>query len=469
MEKLVNKKILIFVDSDVVIRHFIENETFSLLGQDNEVKIIYPDEGYKRINNYREVECEFEKINVRIPEKRALIWKRKLFLDQLSITNGGAGEIKDLKKEIRIFRKKTLGKKTAILYSIFALPIIKSIVNHIFDNQLNKMQPLELKHLLEKEQPDLILHPSTFDGYFINDVINLGKKHRIPSVLLMNSWDNPVAKRTVLEIPDAVVVWGPQSRKYSESLMKIPSNQVYEFGAAQFEIFKDSPSETREEFSKEYNIGSEKKILLYAGSSKGNQESLHLEWLDESIKNQTVQEVVIIYKPHPYGIDKDQAEKILNKKYDHVIIEKKSKALLSALAKETHHGFFRTSYANTHNILSNCDAVVSPLSTIIIEAGLHRKPAMCFIPIEEDEGSIWESMRKQMHFRDLINCPEVVVAKSQSEFIPKIKLLLDRCDDLSCKEKIFESMKYFCQMSDESYSQNISNLCNDIILKQNAA
>ena len=35
-------------------------------------------------------------------------------------------------------------------------------------------------------------------------------------------------------------------------------------------------------------------------------------------------------------------------------------------------------YKETHEILSNVDAVISPLSTILIEAAMHGKPFMFF-------------------------------------------------------------------------------------------
>ena len=64
---------------------------------------------------------------------------------------------------------------------------------------------------------------------------------KIPVVVVMNSWDNPCSKRSVVSNNYKLLVWGPQSRAHAERLMRMTPENIIEFGAAQFDVYK-SPS-----------------------------------------------------------------------------------------------------------------------------------------------------------------------------------------------------------------------------------
>ena len=41
-------------------------------------------------------------------------------------------------------------------------------------------------------------------------------------------------------------------------------------------------------------------------------------------------------------------------------------------------------YEDARNLLKSVDAIISPLSTILIEGMILEKPVLCYMPIDED-------------------------------------------------------------------------------------
>ena len=79
--------------------------------------------------------------------------------------------------------------------------------------------------------------------------------------------------------------------------------------------------------------------------------------------------ISILYRPHPWGGGGNRGNEILNHNWKHVKIESYSKKYLKSLRNKGYHMTF-PDYSDTHIVLSHVDFVISPLSTILIEAAL---------------------------------------------------------------------------------------------------
>jgi CDP-glycerol glycerophosphotransferase (TagB/SpsB family) len=139
--------------------------------------------------------------------------------------------------------------------------------------------------------------------------------------------------------------------------------------------------------------------------------------------------------------------------------------LIQDLAAGRHEGFFPTPYQETHDLLSAVDVVISPLSTILIEAGLHGKPVMCMIPSEEDAGSPWAVLRDLVHFRELTDHPDVITVRSIEQFFPLLKTLLERSESEEFGTIIKEAMHEFVKFQEKTYAENITDLTQTLLRK----
>jgi hypothetical protein len=451
-------KLLVFIDADVVVRHFLDSGAFSALSDAYDVGLIFPPASWQRLVNSPDIDrWGFRARRVEIPGRRRTLFKQLFFIDQ-------ARQRRD--PEWQGIRKGwilMIGWKAGLLFSLLALPLVRQLANTLLLRRLKATPATEFLALLDNERPDILLHPSTFEGYFINDLINVARARNIPMVLLMNSWDNPCLKRSAIGSPDAVVVWGEQTRRHTEKFMAVPPDRIHIFGAAQFQVFRDPPNRARDEVCSINGIAPAQRVLLYAGSSKGNREPMHLRWLNESIKSGLLENVTVLYRPHPYGIAAADAREILECNLSHVTIEYGMRRFLEDIASCKNKGFHITPYSETHDLLSAVDAVISPLSTILIEAGLHGKPLMCFIPEEEDKDSEWRLLRNLAHFRDLLQHSKVIVTRSHSEFIPAVQILISRAENKAEAEAIKESMHFFVEFPWEHYSVAIKHLADSLV------
>ena len=451
-------KLLVFIDADVVVRHFLDSGAFSELPDVYDVVLIFPPADWKRLVNSPDIDrWGFRARRIEIPQPRRMLFKQLFFIDQARHRRDP--EWRDIRKGwITMIRW-----KAGVLFSLLALPLVRQLANAWVLRRLKAIPATEFLALLDDERPDILMHPSTFEGYFVNDLLDVACARNIPMMLLMNSWDNPSLKRSAVGVPDAVVVWGEQTRRHTEKFMAVPPERIHVLGAAQFQVFRDPPVRTRDEICAINRIAPTQHVLLYAGSSKGNREPVHLRWLNEAIECGLLEGVTVLYRPHPYGIAAADARDILEGRLPHVVIEHGTRGFLEEVANGRNQGFRITPYSETHDLLNAVDAVISPLSTILIEAGLHGKPMMCFIPQEEDDNTYWKVLRDLVHFRELLQHPKILVARTHSEFLPAAQILISRISDEAEAQEVKKSMHFFVDFPEQRYSFAIKNLVDSLL------
>ena len=226
-------------------------------------------------------------------------------------------------KKLRNIHFTMLDWKSRILFTIYGLPLINSIYKILKKFQLSFIyKNTAIVNFIKMNKPDMIIHPSVLEGLFINDLAIITEEYKIPFITIMNSWDNPSTKFNIVGKLDWLLVWGDQTKKHSEMFMNMDKSKIINFGAAQFEVYNTIPKKDKNKLIIEYDIPISNQILLYAGSSKGVDEYQHLKNLDDSIINNKIKNLSIIYRPHPWGKGGKNGHKILKHKWQNVIIEK---------------------------------------------------------------------------------------------------------------------------------------------------
>lgn len=450
-------KAIIFVDADVTIRHFLLNDTFERLMAEHDCVFVLPPEGWRRIVNGREMIPErFKVCTLELPDDRRLLWKRLVAIDQMRLPT------RLDKYRLWKMRFEYQGLKPGLFHAFLALPGIRGVAERVLRRRLKSAPPRRLDALLAHENPDILIHPSTFEGYFINDIVEAGKSLGVPTLLVMNSWDNPSLKRAAAGTPDWIAVWGEQTRRHCIDMMRARSEQVRILGAAQFDVFREPPTISPADFRAEYGLRADAKVVLYAGSSKRLSEADHLHALDAAISNGTLPPTKIVYRPHPYGMRRETAQEILGARWMHVHIESTMKDFIVRISEDRHSGFHITDYRRTHDILSSIDALISPLSTMLIESAVHGKPALCYHPIAEETGNpgIWTAQLR--HFEELFDMELLLVARSSKTFVPAVAALLEQAADTHHGESLKDMVKFFVSQPKERYSRALADFVVEI-------
>lgn len=452
-------KILIFIEHDIMIRHFINSRVFVDLIKKHDVKFIFPEPESTRIScNINTLELGTAYRHLPIHQKRQETWGKLAVTDDLRWRPGRQF------RAIRKLRRATNGLKGTITYSTLALPVIYQCFKWWAMQQIEKTPNTQLEDLLNEEKPDLILHPTVLAGVYINDLVDTTHKRGIPLALIMNSWDNPSSKKAMTGTPDWLLVWGEQTKRHAMEFMGMPEDKIVEFGAAQFDVYRGTPRLSREEFCKQYDIDPSVRILLYAGSSKETDEFQHLVEIDDAISNGKLGNTVTIYRPHPWGGGGQGGDRFLDHAWKNIRIEESMRAYLEQI-RNGDTSMNLADYRHTHDVLSSIDALVSPLSTIIIEGALHGKPTLCFLPHEDKKASHFQMAAPLIHFDEMYQMPEFLVARGDEQLMPMLVQLLARTEDSESLDRLDQACEFFVRKFDKPYGERLVEFTESILQK----
>jgi hypothetical protein len=444
--------IAIFIEHDIVYRHFITSGVFADLAARHRVVFVFPEKGPENKRLTVEIDPRTlggEALFIPTNIERITYWRRLYQVSQLRWRPGAAW------RQLRATMRRHVGPRANILYSALALPGIFALYRRWSESMIDR-QPTAMTDVLDRLSPDMIVHPTVLEGLFINDVIKLGRARGIPTIAIMNSWDNPSTKRAVFGEPDWLLVWGEQTRNLAVTYMGMDPARTVSFGAAQFEIYRRPPRVARDEFCRSYGIDPAKPILLYAGSSKGSDEFAHLQTIEDAIDRGDLPGISIVYRPHPWGRGGYKGERLLDHPWRHVRIDRSMRGYLEEI-RAGRRPIYLADYADTHDILACVDALVSPLSTILLEGMLHGKPVLCFLP-DEKQGSSLGLQARHVHFDDFFNNPDVLVVEGDTALIGKLAELMARVSDPDAAARMAKACAHFVVPQREPYGERLTAL-----------
>lgn len=443
-------KILVFVDHDITIRHFLHSHVFGELVRQHDVVFVFPEVGHKRVTSDLSLLDlgNAQVCHLSVLTERLKIWQGLMLADMLRWRPDSHYAA------MRRFHRHAVGPRAAMIFSVLALPGIFQIFRAWSHSRIKTMPYRDMDDLLDQERPNAIIHPSVLAGVFINDLVTASCVRGIPLVVIMNSWDNPSTKRAMAGQPDWLLVWGPQTHAHAVKYLGMPPERVICFGAAQFDLYRKPPRIDRNEFCRLHDIDTAAHIVLYAGSSKGTDEFSHLCALDKAIERGELDNSVVVYRPHPWGDGGKGGARILDHPWRNVRIEQTMRGYLERV-KAGVGGITTPDYHDTHDLLSAVDALVSPLSTIIIEGALHGKPVLCFLPEEDDKTSHYAFALPLTHFDDFFAEPAFLIARGESWLVPAVSSLLDKVGDDDFGQALRLACEHFVSSFDQPYGERL--------------
>ncbi|MBK26610.1 MAG: hypothetical protein CME70_21600 [Halobacteriovorax sp.] len=448
------KKVQIFLESDIIIRHFILNDTFKEIERECSVQYIISDD--------HRVQTPIDKLNLKnvklIKVNRKRLGKMRQLIKAL-----GLRKIQDKPKYqfLKDIWKGILPEKSYKRIKLYSHPLIFPIYR-FFTLLLLGNYP-ELEEAVDDFKPDVILHPCVLEGLFISDLISTSKKRNIPFVVLMNSWDNPSTKATVLGLPDYLVVWGEQTMSHAIEFMDMPADKIKKFGAAQFEVYKAPPLKTRKQYCQEASIDPEKTLIIYAGSSKSINEIEHLQTLENAIQSGDITDTHIIFKPHPWRATPEGEPDFFSIDWKHISMDPGMVPYYKRSVEKNDDSIQLSSYMDTHIILSSADILISNVSTILLEAALHGMPIMCMVSDKEiEENNFLRVTLNSLYFNDLMERLDVARCKDHQEIVIECKKLIDKFMTPDFKDKQIEKTKFFVELKEKSYGQQVFELIKNI-------
>jgi len=159
---------------------------------------------------------------------------------------------------------------------------------------------------LEATRPDaLILSPMVDLETEQLEWVRAARTLRIPTCLLVASWDNLTNKGRVHLVPDRVIVWNDFQKREAVEMHDIPADRIVVTGAQLYdEWFARRPTRDYESFCRTFGFDPAKPLILYCGSSifiARDEVEFVREWLDKirAADEPVLREANILVRPHP--------------------------------------------------------------------------------------------------------------------------------------------------------------------------
>ena len=166
----------------------------------------------------------------------------------------------------------------------------------------------DVEKFVERIQPDAVLvSPYVSRETYQADVVKAARRLRVPSAVLVASWDNLTSKGHIGGDPDRVLVWNETQRKEATELHGVPADRVVVTGAQQFDRWFDRvPSVERTVFCASHGIPSDRRYVLFAGSTRQSlapgAEAAFVRELVEALRasdDPHLRDVAVLVRPHP--------------------------------------------------------------------------------------------------------------------------------------------------------------------------
>jgi len=444
-------KIVVFIDHDIVLRHFVLNGALAGLSDEHDVLFVFP-ENQKRVKSDLSTLSVKRLRTAKVPDQRMHLYR---YLYRSSVLKNMRGT--QNQRVVFNFWRGVLGYRHFWFSWLWSWPLTYKIYQTFMLARIGENH--ELNKILDEERPHVILHPTVLEGLFVSDIIRWGRSRGVPTVFIMNAWDNPSVKAMTVGYPDRLVVWGEQSRQHAIHYMGVPPAKIVCLGAAQFDLYRKPPKVSPSEYRRRLGVPDHWRVLLYAGSSKGLNEVRHLIALERAIEAGRIKDCLVLYRPHPWRAYPEGEADFFSLNWKHVMLEPAMEACYRQSRKKERIHIELANYEDTHVTLSAVDAVISPLSTILLEAAMHGKPVAVYLPDEDMvTNKFLFTVANLAHFKDFFERVECIKCERPEDLVRDCEQLLRLSDDPGVRERLQKQCAYFVEPLDQPYADRLNAL-----------
>jgi hypothetical protein len=214
---------------------------------------------------------------------------------------------------------------------------------------------------------------------FCNDVLWACASEDVACLVLQSGWDNLSSKGIIHHAPAFLGCWGPQSKRHARRIQQVPSPALLNLGAPHYEFLRPVPAAEVRELRRTLGVPDDARLLLFGGSFRQFDETSALRRLDEAVDSGRFGAVKILYRPHPWRADRQDEDDFFQQPWKHVIFDPDMRERYIRARREP--GYLKRAVpmydmAYLARVLSAADAVISPMSTLLLEALIMERPTM---------------------------------------------------------------------------------------------
>lgn len=324
----------------------------------------------------------------------------------------------------------------------------------------------DILSLTMRERPDFFVLPSALLDYITDDVLQIAETLSVPTILLVAGWDNLSSKGLIYHHPTFVGVWGEQSKRHAVQIQCLDPERVHIVGAPHYEGFHIDPNTDRSALRAELGVPPEGKLILFAGTLRLFDETELLQKTDQAIDSGKLP-VHVLYRPHPWRNNRQSEGNFFDFDWRHVSMDP-AMADTYRFGKENktsaspNEFLFHLSHLN--KIYQSVDAVISPMSTILLEAMLFGLPIMAVAFGDGKHSWSADKVSRMCHFNELYQVPGIITCRNREEFFSQLENLIARIGDKASGESLCQSTQQFVYRDGRSYAVRVAELADRMLV-----
>ncbi len=387
-------RITMIFDTEFTWRSYYESGVIQKLSNDHKIRIIFININPKvKINNF-----EYIKTN-KLIRFLLTINSFSYWTANQNSSQSFQIRIKSIVKGRRLFFEINKGRSNRSISSLIG--ILLGTLKLRLPISLCFMSAFNLNRRLNYKSQDCYIYPTTGGPLTLADYLtHFCNRVEKKLIICIDNWDNIFSKAVFHLKPKSILVWGPQAANFAQKVHKIPERNIIEAGAPRIEYTLNNLKDMSQEKDSE--------ILFAGGSFDFRTEML---WL-ENIANSFSTKETLIYLPHPinYRFAIPNNEKIRK-----MGIEMIKPDVLSNINRNK----LLPSLNLYHKILQEVRVVVSPLSTLSLEALVYGKISIGIDFAERltlnKQSRTWWASESYEHYFGLMDHPNFILVKTHKE------------------------------------------------------
>lgn len=319
---------------------------------------------------------------------------------------------------------------------------------------IDDFQFSSVEGVLESFRPAVSVIPSKGFEWTTVDGIRKSRKLGIPSLLLVDNWDNLSSKSVFIDRPSCIATWGLQSSGHAVNFHGMEQSEVREIG---------TPRMDSHQFPTANRFGEERPLtsfpyVLFSGTSLFCREEKVLDLLD-GILHDLGSPLKIIYRPHPHRLE-GRRKRILNR-FGKILIDPSSSVIqqncdVALLAEPPTIGM----------LLASSRFVVGGLTSVLLEADFYGKRYIALAhPERLNIYSPQRVFRGYEHYRGIEHLPYVDLCWNLTDLRGLVsKCLFQPTGEANPHPGTSTSREYFLTGGDGlPYSKRLESLLTEMV------
>lgn len=315
-----------------------------------------------------------------------------------------------------------------------------------------------LSELMKSGNYDMVMFPSSAHEASGSDVIRLGKSLGIPTLALIDNWDNLSSKTVLWDKPTHLAVWGEQTKRQAIKIHGCDETSVHLIGTPRFDSYLAPQKETPQS----PGLALPAHYVLFVGSAMPFDEISALRALEDALTAAHVDPATlrIIYRPHPWQQRRRIPQDFMPEDFTYTELDPQMVGGLDTGSRSAANNTgFQPDLAYYPRLLSNARVVVGPLTTMLFEAALCHRPVLAMA--YSDGHHFTTSRRYFSHFDGLERVPGFVFCDTRDTVASTLSDLLEYPDINA--EASDQVTQFFLYRDDRTYSQRLADLVSSIL------